>query len=56
MCVVAVQVWSRPIVHGRLPKPRKTHAMSAIGTRVFLFGGHDGEEWLKDFHMLDMGA
>ena len=49
-------MWSRPIVHGRLPKPRKTHAMASIGNKVFLFGGHDGEEWLKDFHLLDMGA
>jgi hypothetical protein len=53
---VGVQVWSRPIVHGRLPKARKTHAMAAIGTKVYLFGGHDGEEWLKDFHVLEMGA
>lgn len=48
--------WHKPNVHGKLPKPRKTHALALVGTRMFLFGGHDGDDWLRDFHMLDIGT
>ena len=46
--------WLKPNIQGKLPKPRKTHAMALVGSRLYLFGGHDGDDWLRDFHLLDI--
>ena len=41
---VDTMTWFKPAIQGKLPKPRKTHAMALVGSRLFLFGGHDGED------------
>lgn len=35
-------------------KPRKTHAVGRVGNRLWLFGGHNGDFWMGDLHMLDL--
>jgi hypothetical protein len=46
--------WHEFVAGGEPFKARKTHAIGRIGTRLFLFGGHDGSNWMGDLHMLDL--
>ncbi|BAT76508.1 hypothetical protein VIGAN_01452500 [Vigna angularis var. angularis] len=47
------QTWSQPIVKGSPPTPRDSHTCTAIGDNLFVFGGTDGMNPLKDLHILD---
>ena len=46
--------WHEFVAGGEPFKARKTHAIGRIGNRLFLFGGHDGSNWMGDLHMLDL--
>lgn len=46
--------WWDPRIEGRAPRPRKTHSTGLVGNRLFIFGGHNGESWLSDLHILDL--
>ena len=49
-------MWSRPAVVGLVPCERYSHTMSAVGSRVILFGGlsaNGSGSWLNDLHVLD---
>jgi len=38
------------------PPGRQRHSASLIGSkRIYIFGGFDGNKWLNDLHMLDVG-
>ena len=47
------QTWSKPMVKGILPSPRDSHSCTTVGTNLFVFGGIDGKNSLRDLHMLD---
>lgn len=38
---------------GTPPRPRAGHAAVAVGERLFVFGGGDGENYLNDLSCLD---
>ena len=48
--------WSWPRTHGRPPLPRAGHAVSIVGSKVFILGGRNGGSRLSDLHSLDMGS
>lgn len=47
------QTWSQPAIKGTPPTPRDSHTCSVVGHRLFVFGGTDGTNPLKDLHILD---
>ncbi|XP_059640606.1 nitrile-specifier protein 5 isoform X2 [Cornus florida] len=47
------RTWSEPIMKGTPPTPRDSHSCSAVGDNLFVFGGTDGMNPLKDLHILD---
>jgi len=47
--------WSKPITTGQVPGPRAGHTMTAVGSKLFIFGGGDGYHYLNDLHILDTG-
>lgn len=49
--------WERIQASGRLPPPRSAHQMSAIGDRLYMFGGGSwvsGTDWEKLFPSIFM--
>lgn len=48
--------WTTVATAGACFSARKTHAVGRVGTRVFLFGGHDGNRWMGDLHILDLSG
>ncbi|XVE56785.1 hypothetical protein DITRI_Ditri04bG0038900 [Diplodiscus trichospermus] len=49
----AKQTWSQPLVKGTPPTPRDSHSCTTVGDNLFVFGGTDGMNPLKDLHILD---
>ncbi|GAV75310.1 Kelch_3 domain-containing protein/Kelch_4 domain-containing protein, partial [Cephalotus follicularis] len=49
----AKQTWSQPVIKGTPPTPRDSHSCTAVGDNLFVFGGTDGMNPLKDLHILD---
>ncbi|KAG5153579.1 hypothetical protein AAZX31_05G019100 [Glycine max] len=47
------QAWSQPALKGSPPTPRDSHTCTAVGDNLFVFGGTDGMNPLKDLHILD---
>ncbi|KAH1201500.1 Rab9 effector protein with kelch motifs [Glycine max] len=47
------QTWSQPALKGSPPTPRDSHTSTAVGDNLFVFGGTDGMNPLKDLHILD---
>ncbi len=47
--------WSKPITTGSVPGCRAGHTMTAVGSKLFVFGGGDGSHYLNDLHILDTG-
>ncbi|KAJ8773160.1 hypothetical protein K2173_028337 [Erythroxylum novogranatense] len=52
----AKQVWSQPPINGTPPTPRDSHSCTTIGDNLFVFGGTDGRNPLKDLHILDTSS
>lgn len=52
----ARQTWSKPMVKGNPPSPRDSHSCTTVGNNLFVFGGTDGRDPLKDLHILDTGS
>ncbi|RDX97342.1 Kelch domain-containing protein 3, partial [Mucuna pruriens] len=48
--------WSQPAIKGSPPTPRDSHTCTAIGDNLFVFGGTDGMNPLKDLHILDTSS
>ncbi|XP_022737507.1 kelch domain-containing protein 3-like isoform X2 [Durio zibethinus] len=49
----AKQTWSQPAMKGTPPTPRDSHSCTTVGDNLFVFGGTDGMNPLKDLHILD---
>ena len=51
--------WVRPTwptESPQTPPGRQRHSASLIGSkRIYIFGGFDGNKWLQDLHVLDVG-
>nr|XP_025617114.1 tip elongation aberrant protein 1 isoform X1 [Arachis hypogaea] len=50
------QTWSQPAIKGTPPTPRDSHTCTAIGDNLYVFGGTDGMNPLKDLHILDTSS
>ena len=46
-------MWQKPSVTGNKPSPRAFHTMNAIGTRIYVYGGHS-QNFLNDMYVLDI--
>ncbi|KAG8496677.1 hypothetical protein CXB51_007931 [Gossypium anomalum] len=49
----ASQTWSLLATKGTPPIPRDSHSCTTVGDNLFVFGGTDGMNPLKDLHILD---
>lgn len=47
------QTWSKPMMKGLPPSPRDSHTCTTVGSKLFVFGGTDGKNPLKDLYVLD---
>eukprot|EP01116_Phalansterium_solitarium_P017788 TRINITY_DN4474_c0_g1_i1.p1 TRINITY_DN4474_c0_g1~~TRINITY_DN4474_c0_g1_i1.p1 ORF type:complete len:348 (-),score=91.09 TRINITY_DN4474_c0_g1_i1:466-1509(-) len=45
--------WSKPVTNGPVPEIRAGHTVTAVGAKLFVFGGGDGSQYLNDLHILD---
>ncbi|GMH21904.1 hypothetical protein Nepgr_023747 [Nepenthes gracilis] len=52
----ATQKWSEPTTKGPSPTPRDSHTCTTIGDNLYVFGGTDGLNPLKDLHILDTNS
>ncbi|XP_062170810.1 acyl-CoA-binding domain-containing protein 6-like isoform X2 [Alnus glutinosa] len=52
----ANQTWSQPLIKGIPPTPRDSHSCTTVGDNLFVFGGTDGMNPLKDLHILDTSS
>ncbi|KAJ1428091.1 Kelch-type beta propeller [Sesbania bispinosa] len=50
------QTWSQPAIKGCPPTPRDSHSCTTVGDYLFVFGGTDGTNLLKDLHILDTSS
>lgn len=54
MCFLSVtRTWSEPEMKGAVPIPRDSHSCTTVGDRLFVFGGTDGRNPLRDLLILD---
>ena len=44
---------SDPETHGQKPACRNNHTTAVHGEKIYFHGGHDGNQWLDDLHMLN---
>lgn len=51
--VAAKQIWTQPMINGTPPPPRDSHSCTTVGDNLFVFGGTDGVNPLKDLYILD---
>nr|XP_028948603.1 tip elongation aberrant protein 1 isoform X2 [Malus domestica] len=49
----ATHSWSQPAIKGTPPTPRDSHSCTTVGDNLFVFGGTDGMNPLRDLHILD---
>uniref|UniRef100_A0A161Y0Z7 Uncharacterized protein n=1 Tax=Daucus carota subsp. sativus TaxID=79200 RepID=A0A161Y0Z7_DAUCS len=47
----ATRMWSEPAVYGEQPVPRDSHSCTTVEDNLFIFGGTDGANPLKDLHI-----
>ncbi|XP_042502767.1 rab9 effector protein with kelch motifs-like isoform X2 [Macadamia integrifolia] len=47
------QEWIKPTMRGIAPSPRDSHSCTTVGNNLFVFGGTDGKNPLKDLVILD---
>lgn len=50
------QTWGEPPIKGTPPTPRDSHTCTAVGDNLFVFGGTDGLNPLRDLHILDTSS
>ncbi|XP_010539984.1 PREDICTED: acyl-CoA-binding domain-containing protein 4 isoform X2 [Tarenaya hassleriana] len=50
------QIWTQPSIKGTPPAPRDSHSCTTVGDNLFVFGGTDGRNPLKDLHILDTSS
>ncbi|XP_024523561.1 rab9 effector protein with kelch motifs [Selaginella moellendorffii] len=47
--------WSKPVMKRTHPSPRDSHSSTAVGSKLYVFGGTDGTSPLDDLFVLDTG-
>ena len=47
--------WKKVKTTGQIPSPRRAHTATLCGTKIYLFGGGDGDTALNDMYFLDIG-
>ncbi|KAI8543093.1 hypothetical protein RHMOL_Rhmol08G0191700 [Rhododendron molle] len=52
----ATRTWSQPVIKGTPPAPRDSHSCTTVGDNLFVFGGTDGRNPLRDLHILDTSS
>lgn len=52
----ANQTWTQPLIKGTPPTPRDSHTSTAVGDNLYVFGGTDGMNPLKDLYILDTSS
>lgn len=52
----ATQTWSQPVIKGTPPTPRDSHSCTTVGDNLYVFGGTDGMNPLKDLHILETSS
>ncbi|KAM6569472.1 hypothetical protein CsatB_017457 [Cannabis sativa] len=52
----ATQKWSEPVIKGTHPTPRDSHSCTTVGDNLYVFGGTDGMNPLRDLHILDTSS
>ncbi|XP_062116747.1 uncharacterized protein LOC133830714 isoform X2 [Humulus lupulus] len=52
----ATQKWSQPVIKGTPPTPRDSHSCTTVGDNLYVFGGTDGMNPLRDLHILDTSS
>ncbi|CAL5437968.1 unnamed protein product [Camellia sinensis] len=50
---VSTRAWSQPVIKGTPPVPKDSHSCTTVVDNLFVFGGIDGMNPLKDLHILD---
>jgi N-acetylneuraminic acid mutarotase len=45
--------WENVTIQGDTPPVRNNHATCTLNESIYIHGGHDGENWLDDFYILD---
>ncbi|EFJ04190.1 hypothetical protein SELMODRAFT_432643, partial [Selaginella moellendorffii] len=45
--------WSKPVMKGTHPSPQDSHSSTAVGSKLYVFGGTDGTSPLNDLFVLD---
>nr|KYP49534.1 Rab9 effector protein with Kelch [Cajanus cajan] len=50
------QSWGEPEINGPPPTPRDSHSCTVVGDNLFVFGGTDGTNLLKDLCILDTSS
>ncbi|KAJ0049262.1 hypothetical protein Pint_16276 [Pistacia integerrima] len=50
------QTWSQPMIKGMPPTPRDSHSCTTVGDNLYVFGGTDGMNPLRDLHILDTSS
>ncbi|EFJ04564.1 hypothetical protein SELMODRAFT_432298 [Selaginella moellendorffii] len=45
--------WSKPVMKGMHPSPQDSHSSTAVGSKLYVFGGTDGTSPLDDLFVLD---
>ncbi|EFJ04563.1 hypothetical protein SELMODRAFT_432297 [Selaginella moellendorffii] len=45
--------WSKPVMKGTHPSPRDSHSSTAVGSKLYVFGGTNGTSLLNDLFVLD---
>lgn len=53
LLTAVAHTWSQPVIKGTPPTPRDSHSCTTVGDNLFVFGGTDGTNPLKDLHILD---
>jgi len=46
--------WNKPITTGNEPRYRAGHTFTQVGSKIYLWGGGDGENYLNDLYILDI--
>ncbi|KAM4665203.1 rab9 effector protein with kelch motifs isoform 2-T2 [Discoglossus pictus] len=49
----ATMTWTQPQTTGDAPKPRHGHALAAIGSKLYVHGGMEGEAFFSDMFCID---
>jgi len=47
--------WSRPVTTGDQPPAVRAHSFTAVGIKLYLFGGGDGNKIYNDLYICDTG-